>query len=184
MLVAGEAALNAEVQRAVGQGGGVEHHPVGVGLRVAPRVEVQGAHHPLETVGDVRVAAYAVGVHIVETVHPVAAHADGGEAVCPVNVLVVEVLDGAVNVKVVLSVDGRRVVNTQETYDGDVRQSGLPWLLLEHLVARVDAGKHPKSVVLIVGGRAVAVAAAGGLKVQVARINLVELFGTICFHYR
>ena len=80
MLVAGEASGKTEGSRQVaGQRGGVEGEPVGIAFHAAPRVEMQAPYHLPAAVGDVRVAAQAVGVHVVHAVHTVAAHADGGE---------------------------------------------------------------------------------------------------------
>ena len=83
MLVTSKTSGKAEGSRQIaGQRGGVEGEPVGIAFHAAPRVEMQAADHLLISVGDVRVAAEAVGVYVVHAVHTVAAHADGGEAVC------------------------------------------------------------------------------------------------------
>ena len=64
VLVAGETPGETEGSRQVaGQRGGVESEPVGVGLHVAPRIEMQRADHLPAAVGDVGVVAEAVGVH-------------------------------------------------------------------------------------------------------------------------
>lgn len=94
VLVAGEAPVKAESPcQVAGQGGCVERRPVGVGLRVAPRVEVQGADNLLAAIGDVRIAAQTVGVHVIEAVHPVAAHAEGGQAVGAIDVVMCTILN-------------------------------------------------------------------------------------------
>jgi len=81
MLVPGEAPGETESSRqAAGQRGGVEGEPVGIGLHVAPRVEVQVSDYLFVGVGDMGVAAKAVGMDIVHAIDTVAAHADGGEA--------------------------------------------------------------------------------------------------------
>ena len=83
VLVTGETTGKTESSRQVArQRGTVEGAPVGVGLHVAPRVEMEIANHLFVGIGDVRVAAQAVGMHIVHAIDTVAAHADGGEAVC------------------------------------------------------------------------------------------------------
>ena len=80
VLVAGEAAVKAESTNQCARSIGGKHRPVGVGLHVAPWVEVQRPHHLLAGIGDVRVTAQTVGMHIVEAVHPVAPHTKGRKA--------------------------------------------------------------------------------------------------------
>lgn len=46
------------------------------------------ADHPLAAVGDMRVAAQAVGMDVVHAIDTVAAHADGGEAGHAIDVVV------------------------------------------------------------------------------------------------
>ena len=88
VLVAGEAAVEPEGVCEFTGFAVRKHGPVGVGLHVAPRVEVQRTYHLPAAVGDVGVAAETVGMHVVHTVNAVAAHADGGEAVCAIDVVV------------------------------------------------------------------------------------------------
>ena len=82
VLVAGETSGKAEGSRQVaGQCGGVEYLPISIAFHITPWVEMDIADYPLAAVGDVCVAAEAVGMHIVHTIHTVAVHTDGGEAV-------------------------------------------------------------------------------------------------------
>ena len=67
-------------RQVAGQRGGIEHLPISIAFHIPPRVEVQRTYHPPAAVGDVRVTAQAVGMHVVHAIDTVAAHADGGEA--------------------------------------------------------------------------------------------------------
>ena len=93
MLVAGKAAIEAEGAYQCGWSIRGKHRPVGVGFHIAPRVKVQGADNLLAAIGDVRVAAQTVGVHVIEAVHPVAAHAEGGQAVGTIDVVMCTILN-------------------------------------------------------------------------------------------
>ena len=67
-------------RQVAGQRGGIEHLPISIVFHITPRIKVQVADNLLVGVRDVCVAAEAVGMYVIHTIHTVAAHADGGEA--------------------------------------------------------------------------------------------------------
>ena len=79
--------------------------PIRIAFHIPPRIEVQRTYHVPAAVGDVCVAAEAVGVYIVHAVHTVAAHANGGEAGGTVNVVVVGNHTGGIHLHLIISIN-------------------------------------------------------------------------------
>ena len=49
---------------------------IAIALHVAPRVEMQGTHHLLAAVGDVRVTAQPVGIYVIQAVNVIIVEGD------------------------------------------------------------------------------------------------------------